>query len=194
MSAPAVARPTDSRRAAVVITALLAGMVVALRAQGRLWWCACGEPVPWSWDIWTRHNSQHVVDPYSFTHVLHGVLFYGALAWAVPRWPVAWRLGLALALEVGWEVLENSTFVIERYRTATLALEYSGDSIINSVGDVAACALGFFVARRVGLWPSVALFLVTEGVLLLWIRDDLLLSTVMLIYPLEAIMTWQMGG
>ncbi len=137
------------------------------------------------------HNSQHFLDPYSFTHVSHGLLLCGLLAWAAPRLAPAWQLLLAVCVETLWEVFENSAFVIQRYRTATMALGYEGDTIANSLGDILCCALGFLLARRLGLWASVALFVLTEIVLLLWIHDSLLLNVVMLIYPINAIKAWQ---
>jgi hypothetical protein len=173
--------------------AVLALTAYRLHAQGRRWWCACGRPYLWSGDPAGPHNSQHLLDPYSFTHLLHGVVFCGLLAWACPRVPAAWRLVGAVCLAALWELLENSAFVIARYRAATAASGYEGDSVANSLGDVLCCAVGFAVARRLGLRWSVVLFLVTEGVLLLWIRDDLALSVLMLVYPLPGIKAWQAG-
>jgi hypothetical protein len=164
-----------------------------LRNQGRSWWCACGQPYPWVSDSQGPHNSQHLFDPYSFTHILHGFLLCWLLVWAVPRWRPAWQLCLAVCVEGLWEVLENSAFVIERYRAATMAQGYTGDTIANSLGDILSCAFGFMLARRLGFWRSCLLFLVTEVVLLLWIHDSLLLDVLMLIHPFEAIKAWQMA-
>jgi hypothetical protein len=180
-------------RPLLTIVAVLAAAVICLHSQGRPWWCSCGQPFLWSGDAQGPHNSQHLFDPYSLTHFLHGIFFCGALAWGFPRLPPAWRLALAVAIEVMWEVFENSQFVIQRYRTATAALGYEGDTIANSLGDILSCGIGFAVARRIGLRGSIVLFLLTELVLLLWIRDDLFLSVVMLIYPVPAIKAWQMG-
>lgn len=174
--------------------AVLAAAVVLLRAEGRAWWCACGRPFLWTSEADGPHTSQHLLDPYSLTHVLHGVLLCGLLAWGLPRLPPAWRLFLAACAEALWEVAENSAFVIERYRTATAALGYQGDTVANSLGDIASCLAGFWLARRLGLWGSVALIAVTEAVLLVWIRDSLLLSALMLVYPIEAVKAWQMGS
>jgi hypothetical protein len=165
---------------------------IQLHHQGRRWWCACGQPFLWAGDVHSEHNSQHLFDPYSFTHVLHGVVFCGLLAWIAPRVPTAWRFVLALGLASLWEVIENSTFVIERYRSATASLGYEGDSVANSLGDILSCGVGFVLARWLGPRWSIVLFLVTEGVLLLWIRDDLLLNVIMLIYSLPEIKAWQM--
>src|SRR5947209_7050197 len=103
-----------------------------LRRQGRRWWCACGQPNLWSGDAWGPHNSQHLFDPYSLTHVQHGLIFCGLLAWAWPRMSLAWRLFVAVLVEASWEVVENSQFVIERYRSATAAQGYQGDTVANS--------------------------------------------------------------
>jgi hypothetical protein len=172
---------------------ILLATVFVLRGKGRVWWCACGQPNLWSGDPQSEHSSQHLFDPYSFTHILHGVLICGVLAWALPRLSRAWALTTTVFLEAVWEVLENSPLVIERYRTATIALGYQGDSVANSLGDILSCALGFLVARRIGLRWSVAVVVATELILLLWIRDNLLLNVVMLIRPIDAIKNWQAG-
>lgn len=162
-----------------------------LSRQGRLWWCSCGQFSLWAGDIWSSHNSQHVFDPYSFTHILHGFVFCGLLAWCAPRLSVTWRLSLAISLASLWEIIENSAFVIRRYREATLALNYQGDTILNSLGDILASALSFLLARYLGLYRSLVLFVITELVLLIWIKDSLILNIVMLIFPVEAIKAWQ---
>ena len=178
----------------LAILAVLLITTYALRYQGRLWICACGRIDLWSGNINSSDNSQHLFDPYSFTHVLHGLVFYGALAWAVPRLPMVWRLWLAVAIEALWEVVENSAFVIQRYREATLALGYEGDTVVNTLGDILCCVIGFELARQLGLRRSLAFFLATEAVLVLWIRDSLLLSILMLLFPIDAIKAWQLGG
>ncbi len=180
-------------RPVLAVAAVLAAAVVQLRWQGRRWWCACGRPDLWWGDTRSAHNSQHLFDPYSFTHVLHGVVFYGLLSRLAPRLSLAWRFWAAVTLAATWEVIENSDFVIHRYRTVTAMLGYEGDSIANSLGDILSCALGFLLARRLGLWGSLALFAVTEVVLLLWIHDSLLLEVLMLLWPIKAIKEWQMG-
>jgi hypothetical protein len=165
-----------------------------LHFQGRRWWCNCGQPDLWSSDVNGPHNSQHLFDPYSFTHVLHGVVLCGLVAWAFPRMPTAWRLCLVVAAEAMWEVFENSSFVIERYRATTMAVGYQGDSIANSLGDIMSGAVGYLIARRLGLWRSVVFFFLMEMVLLMWIRDSLLLNILMLIYPLAGVKAWQTGS
>lgn len=175
------------------IALILVGAMYQLRSQGRLWICSCGYFLLWTGDIWSSDNSQHLLDPYSFTHMLHGFMFWWLLAWTLPRLSIVWRLTLAVSIEALWEVIENSNFVIQRYREATLALGYQGDTIINSLGDILLCAIGFLIARWLGLRRSLALFVLTEIVLLIWIRDGLILNIVMLIYPIDGIREWQMG-
>lgn len=176
----------------LTVAAVLVLTIGQLHHQGRVWWCSCGQPSVWAGDIWSLHNSQHWFDPYSFTHVLHGVIFCGLVAWLLPRVSVAWRLTGVVVLESLWEVLENSAFVIQRYREATIGLGYEGDSIANSMADVLCCALGFVLARKLGWRWSLVLFLVTELVLLFWIRDNLTLNVLMLVCPIDAIKAWQM--
>jgi len=134
------------------------------------------------------------LDPYSFTHVLHGFVLCGLLALIVPRLSQIWQLWLAVSIEALWEVLENSEFVIRRYREETAALGYHGDTIVNSLGDILVCGLGFVLARRLGLRRTLVLFVVTEVVLAIWIRDNLTLNILMLIYPIEGVKEWQAGG
>ena len=173
--------------------AVLVGTVLQLHWAGRLWWCACGESNLWSGDPQNSHSSQHLFDPYSFTHLLHGILICGFLVWAWQRLSWAWSLWATTFLEALWELLENSQFVIQRYRSVTIALGYEGDTIVNVMGDILACALGFALARQIGLRWSVVIVVVTELMLLIWIRDNLLLNIVMLIWPIEAIRIWQAG-
>ena len=177
----------------LAIAAVLGATVIALRGQGRLWWCASGDWSPWAGDIGNRHTSQHFFDPYTFTHVLHGFILCGLLALILPRLARHWRFLIAIMVEACWEVFENTSYVINRYREATAAIGYEGDSISNSMGDVLACAVGFAVALKLGFRRTIAVFLLTELILLLWIRDSLLLNIILLIHPFEAIKTWQMG-
>ncbi len=177
----------------LVAALVVLASVIQLRYQGRLWICSCGRIDLWSGNVDSSDNSQHLFDPYSFTHVLHGLLFYGALAWAAPRIPIVWRLAIAIAVEALWEVVENTEAVIQRYREATLALGYEGDTIVNSLADILCMVAGFWLARRLGFRRSAAIFVATELVLVLWIRDSLLLNIVMLLFPIDAIKTWQMG-
>ena len=177
----------------LLILAIVALMVFQLFYQGRLWWCRDDSYTLWSGAVLSRHNSQHLFDPYTFTHVLHGVLYFWIISLIFKRMPLIWRLWLAISVECAWEVLENTNLVIERYRAVTISLDYFGDSIANSLGDVLSCAVGFVIAQKLKLWWSLALFIVTESILLFWIHDSLLLNIVMLVYPIEAIKTWQMN-
>ena len=175
----------------IATIALIAATVLILRWQGRIWWCKCGQLFLWSGDIWSTHNSQHLVDPYSFSHMQHGVLFFGLLWWLCPRLCIGWRFILATRIEALGEVSKNTQFMIDRYRSATISLDYFGDSIGNSMGDILSFAAGFWIARRVGLWPSVAILAVTEIVMIIIYRDSLSLNILMLIYPIEAVKQWQ---
>ncbi|MEP6848615.1 MAG: DUF2585 family protein [Acidobacteriota bacterium] len=168
--------------------------VFVLNMEGRVWWCQAGDLVPWSWDIWSTHNSQHLIDPYSFTHILHGVIEFWIIGLIFRRMPLAWRLLIAVTVESSWEIAENSSYVIQRYREATISLDYFGDSIINSISDIFCCATGFVIAYKLGLWRSLILFIVTETILIFWIHDSLLINILMLVYPIEAVKHWQMGG
>jgi len=176
-----------------LILCTIAASVTILYMNGRGWWCPAGDISLWSWNIWSQHNSQHVIDPYSFTHVLHGVLEFWLISLIFKRMPLAWRLLIAVVVESSWEVAENSSFVIERYRSATISLSYFGDSIVNSVSDILCCSSGFLLAFKLGFWRSLALFVTTEAVLTWWIHDSLLINIIMLIYPIEAIKAWQMA-
>lgn len=178
----------------LAIVVVLAATAYQLRSQGRLWWCSCDYLLLWSGDPWSSDNSQHLLDPYSFTHLLHGFVLCGLLVLIVPQLSLVWQLWLALSIEALWEVVENSEFVIRRYREETAALGYYGDTIVNSLGDILVCGLGFVLARRLGLRRTMALFVVTEVVLAIWIRDNLTLNILMLIYPVEAVKEWQAAG
>ena len=176
-----------------LIAAFMLLAAAAEYAMGRQPWGTGATPALWSGDIRSSHNSQYLADPYTFTHITHGILFYGLLALIYRHLPITTRLAIAVALESGWEVLENTDMVIERYRAETISLNYYGDSIVNSMGDILACTLGFVLAsrlpRRVTIIGAVAL----EVLLLLWIRDNLTLNILMLIRPSRAIRMWQSG-
>jgi hypothetical protein len=175
------------------ILAVLAASIFQLRNQGRSWWCSCHQYFLWAGDIWSSHNSQHLFDPYSFTHVLHGFAFCWLLTLAVPRLSALWHLALATLLEAAWEVFENTEFVIQRYREETAALGYYGDSVFNAFGDILTCIVGFMIAQRLGFKRSAIVFVAAELTLILWIKDSLLLEILMLIYPIEALKAWQVG-
>lgn len=185
---------TDRTRVLQIVAAgvVLLLMIVLLRAQGRLFLCACGEFQIWTSDTCSSNNSQQLLDPYSLTHVSHGFLFFYLVVLVFGRLGRGWQLLLALALEAAWEVFENSSFVIERYRTATAALGYQGDTVVNAIGDLACALIGFWIARQVGVRVSLIIFALLELILILWIHDSLLLQILMLVWPIEAIKSWQM--
>jgi len=148
----------------------------------------------WDGNIWSDENSQRVADAYSFSHIVHGILFFALLWLAARGLPLRYRFLIALLLEAGWEVLENSPLIINRYREATIALGYVGDSVLNSCSDIAMMALGFLFASRMRVRVSVAAVLAMEIVCLLWVRDNLTLNVIMLIHPIDAIKAWQSAG
>ncbi len=178
----------------LAIVVVLAVTAYQLRSQGRLWWCSCDYLLLWSGDTWSSDNSQHLLDPYSFTHVLHGFILWGLLALIAPRLSPVWQLWVAVSIEALWEVVENSEFVIQRYREETAALGYHGDTIVNSLADIFLCGIGFVLARYLGFRRTFALFVVTEVALAIWIRDNLSLNILMLVYPIDAIKEWQAAG
>ncbi|HVF42940.1 MAG TPA: DUF2585 family protein [Pyrinomonadaceae bacterium] len=183
-----------TRKAWLPASAAVAAAAFVLRAQGRLWLCDCGRVRAWVGDAWGAETSQQLFDPYTLTHVLHGLGFCGLLALLLPRVDWRWRFSLAVAAESLWEVVENTDSVIRRYREATAALGYAGDTVVNSLGDIAACAVGFLVARRLGWLRSILLFAATEILLLFWIRDSLVVNIILLLYPSERLRAWQQAG
>lgn len=184
----------NNRRTAVVSIAtavVLLAMIVLLRFQGRSLLCSCGYFAVWIGDWCSSNTSQQLLDPYSLTHILHGFLFFWLIALFFRRMPRLWQFWLALLLESAWEVFENTSFVINKYRTETAALGYQGDPVVNSLGDLACALLGFLIARQLGVRRSLIVFVLVEAVLILWIRDSLLLQILMLVRSVEAIKLWQ---
>lgn len=148
----------------------------------------------WDGNIWSSENSQRLADPYSFSHVVHGMLFYAALWLVARKLPVRHRLMIALLVEAGWEILENSPLIINRYREATIALGYVGDSVMNSLSDILMMVIGFLFAWRARPWVTVTAIIVMEAGCAWWVRDNLTLNVIMLIHPVEAIKHWQLAG
>lgn len=178
--------------------ALILGLLAAVAAvelwMGRVPICTCGTVKLWHGVVASAENSQQVSDWYTFTHVLHGVLFYGVLTLVAGQRPVRTRLLAAVLLEGLWEIVENSPMIIDRYRAVTISYDYYGDSVLNSVSDVAAMMLGFWLARRLPVWASAALVVATELLLAIAIRDNLSLNILMLVHPIDAVRMWQQGA
>lgn len=179
------------RRTVIAALALATVTVAVLLTMGRPAICTCGEVALWGPEgPW---QSQMLFDWYSFSHIVHGFLFY-ALLWLVARQlPVQQRFLIALVIEAAWEIVENTRLVIDRYREATMALGYSGDSVLNSMSDIAMMMVGFIAARKLPLWASLLLVALLELVPLLVIRDNLVLNVLMLLAPNDAIRSWQAG-
>ena len=173
------------------VTFVLLVSIAILVAMGRPPICACGTISLWGREGPTQ--SQMLADWYSLSHIVHGFLFYSLLWWLFPRAPVERRFVVALVIEAAWEIVENTPWIIDRYREATIALGYSGDSILNSASDIAMMAVGFLAARRLPVWASVAAVAVLEIVPLIVIRDNLTLNVWMLLAPNDAIRIWQAG-
>ena len=190
-SAKPVAMSIRSRATIAALLLVLATIAILL-AMGRPAICACGEI-----DLWGTvgpKQSQMLADWYSPSHIVHGFLFYGVLHLVARRWTVERRFLVALLIEAAWEIVENTPAVIDRYREATIALGYSGDSILNNLSDIAMMAVGFLAARRLPVWVSVAIVLVLELVPLLVIRDNLFLNVWMLLAPNQGVLDWQSGA
>ncbi|MEO9875577.1 MAG: DUF2585 family protein [Anderseniella sp.] len=175
----------------LVLTALV--MAASLISLGRNLICQCGYVKLWHGEVISSENSQHLLDWYSPSHVLHGLVFYMALHFLLPRLNIGWRLVLAAVVEAAWEIVENTSWIIDKYREDTIALDYYGDSVLNSLSDMSMMVIGFIIASRAPVWVSVCVFIAAELIVGLFIRDGLLLNVVMLLYPLDWIRQWQAG-
>ena len=168
--------------------------IAVLLSMGRIPFCKCGVVSVWSSDVMSSEQSQQFADPYTFTHIIHGIIFY-FLLWAIFRnklTPVQ-RFLIAIGLESAWEIVENTDYVINRYREATISLDYYGDSIFNSVGDIIAMAVGFIMAWKFPKKVTISIVVLIEFLLLYFIRDNLTINIIMLVHPIESIKNWQAG-
>lgn len=183
-----------SRTSLIAVLAIIAATALTLWLMGRVPICTCGYVKLWEGDVFSAGNSQHLSDWYSPSHIIHGFIFYGVL-WLVARgWPMGTRLAAATFIEAAWEVFENTPFIINRYREATISLDYYGDSVLNSVADIVMMVAGFLLASRLPVWATVAIAVVLEVFVGFMIRDNLTLNIIMLVWPSDAIRQWQMGG
>ena len=177
----------------LISAAIVAVAAAALLTMGRVPICTCGYVKLWHGVVQSSENSQHLSDWYTFTHVLHGSRSMDSAGWSHGAGRSE-RLVLAVFIESAWEIVENTDSIINRYREATISLDYYGDSVVNSVSDIMAMVAGFLLAARLPVWTTVAVGVAIELLLAYWIRDNLTLNILMLIYPLDAIRRWQSGG
>jgi hypothetical protein len=191
MSPPAPSSPYRHWPATITLVALVIATAVILLAMGRVPICTCGEVKLWTGDVVSSDNSQHLSDWYTPSHIIHGFLFYWLFHVATPGLSTGWRAVGATVLEAGWEILENSPIIIDRYREATIAVGYTGDSVINSVADIGWMLIGFWLALRLPVAVTVVLALAMEIIAAIVIRDNLTLNVLMLLWPLEAVRDWQ---
>lgn len=191
MTVPATAWRLSARDYVLIALALIVLQMLVLHALGRVPFCTCGTIKLWQSTVNSSENSQHIFDWYTPSHVAHGFIFYVALWFLFPKTPMMMRLAIAVGIEAAWEIIENTPWIIERYRSGTISLSYYGDSILNSVADTLSMIAGFLMASRLPVIASVGIVILFELFTLYWIRDNLTLNVVMLLYPLDAIRDWQ---
>lgn len=194
METAAPAPPAPRRSVAVWILGVFVLTAILLLVMGRTFFGPDGRFGLWEGDIWSAANSQRFADPYSFSHIGHGIVFFALLWLAARKLHERTRLLIAVVMEAAWEILENSPIIIERYRQATIAQGYEGDSIFNSMSDLLMMMGGFVLAWKLRPWQSLAVLLAMELGCLFWVRDNLTLNVLMLIYPIQAIKAWQLAG
>ena len=182
------------KRYVLLVLLFVSLTAIILLSLGRVPFYENGPVALWSSNVNSDQNSQQFADIYTFTHLIHGLVFYFFL-WFFFREKLSpgARLALAVGIECAWEIIENTDFVIQRYREATISLDYYGDSVLNSLGDILACFLGFIAARKFPVWASIAFIILSELALLFFIKDNLTLNIIMLLYPIEAVKVWQAG-
>jgi len=173
---------------------LMAFAAAAEHAMGRIWICKCGYIRFWVGDVSSSENSQQIADWYSFSHIIHGFILYAVTRWIGRRrgWSLGWCFVVAVLVEVSWEVLENSPIIINRYRQ-TMSLDYTGDSVLNSMSDILFAVVGFALAAKLPAWLTISLIVLMEVGVGYAIRDNLTLNIIMLLHPFPAIKRWQMG-
>jgi len=180
------------KSASLISLVLIGSTAIVLWLMNRVVYCTCGYIKLWQSNSWSSENSQHLLDWYTLSHVIHGFIFYWLLQRFVPKWSIGTKMLMALMIEIVWEIWENTEFVISRYREVTASLHYDGDSIVNSVSDILACLVGFWLARTLPWWQAMLVVIIMEIGAALIIRDNLTLNVLMLIYPWQLIKNWQL--
>ena len=180
-----------TRTQIAIAAAIVVGAAIILYAMGHPLICKCGYVKLWHFDVVSAENSQHIFDWYTPSHIIHGFLFYGLFWLIAPRASFGQRLILAIVIEAGWEVAENTDFVINHYREMTISLDYYGDSVLNSVSDILFMVAGFFLAARLPVWLTIVIAIALEVSIGIMIRDGLTLNVLMFVWPLDSVLQWQ---